>query len=298
MTLQQLIYFQKIATLQHYNKAAKELHVAQPSLSKSMALLEEELRVPLFEKQGRNIILTKYGQVFLEYTNKILDEIDAAKNHMNGMLDNHVGHINIAYISPFGHNYIPKMVRKFLSQKNNENITFSFKEGFTGSMIKALHNNDIDVVFGSYEENEPDLEFFQIIRENLILIAPPNFEIEKGRCYSLSDFTGTPFIAYDRISNMGIYTRKIFYDQELRMNFLCESSDELAILALVSSEFGISYVAETKEVKEAIEKGAVKQIPIKEEHYRTLHMIYAKNKFFAPVVLDFIEFVKEEYTIL
>ena len=56
MTLQQLYYFQMITKLQHYNKAAKELHVAQPSLSKSMALLEEELQVPLFEKQGRNQI--------------------------------------------------------------------------------------------------------------------------------------------------------------------------------------------------------------------------------------------------
>ena len=296
MTLQQLIYFQKIAQLQHYNKAAKKLHVAQPSLSKSMALLEEELQVPLFEKHGRNIILTKYGQAFLEHVDIILEEIDVAKNHIHGMLEKHFGHINIAYVSPFGQNYIPKIIRKFLTEKNTEDITFSFKEGFTGSMIKSMHNNEIDIVFGSYEENEPDLEFFQIIKEPLIMIAPYHFPVKEGEVYSLSDFTDTPFIAYDRVSNMGIYTRKIFKENNLRMNFLCESSDELAILALVSCEFGVSYVAQTEAVKDAIEKNKVKQIPIRETYDRTLHMIYAKNKFFAPVVLDFIDFVKKEYT--
>jgi DNA-binding transcriptional LysR family regulator len=295
MTLQQLIYFQKIANLQHYNKAAKELHVAQPSLSKSMALLEEELQVPLFEKQGRNIILTQYGKVFLEHVDIILDEIKLAKNHVQGMLDRHIGHINVAYISPFGPHYIPRMVHKFLQREENHKVTFSFKEGFTSSMIKAVHDGEVDVVFGSFEKNEPDLEFFQIVQEDLILIAPLNMEIEPGRRYSLHDFTETPFIAYDRISNMGKYVHELFDEEKLHMNVVCESSDEISILPLVANEFGISYVAKTEEVIAAIEKGKVKQIPIQEQNQRTLHMIYEKEKFHSPAVLDFIQFIKENY---
>ena len=179
MTLQQLIYFQKIATLQHYNKAAKELHVAQPSLSKSMALLEDELQIPLFEKQGRNIILTKYGKVFLEHVQVILEEITQAQNHVHAMLDRHIGHINVAYISPFGHQYIPKMVRKFLNREENHQVTFTFKEGFTGNMIKSIHDGDMDVSFGSYEKNEESLEFLELLKEELILIAHPRFQIEQ-----------------------------------------------------------------------------------------------------------------------
>lgn len=294
MTLQQLIYFQKIATLQHYNKAAKELHVAQPSLSKSMALLEDELQVPLFEKQGRNIILTQYGKTFLGHVDIILDEIKLAKDHVQGMLDRHIGHINIAYISPFGPHYIPQMVHKFLSREENSRITFRFKEGFTGSMIKAIHEGKEDVVFGSFERNEPDLEFFQIIQEDIILIAPMNMEIDKERAYSLHDFTETPFIAYDRLSSMGKYIQDILNKDKLKMNIVCESSDEIAIISLVENEFGISYVAKTEEVTDAIEKGKIKEIPVREKNNRTLHMIYDKNKFHSPAVLDFIAFIKEE----
>ena len=131
-------------------------------------------------------------------------------------------------------------------------------------MIRSIHDNETDVVFGSYEENEPELTFFPIIRENLILIAPPQMEIAEDVIHSIHDFQKTPFISYDHSSNMGKFTRKIFREEHLMMNFVCESSDELAILALVTNNFGISYVAETKEVRAAIQDGRVKQIYIEE----------------------------------
>ena len=53
MTLNQILYFQKVARLENYHQAAEELYISQPSLSRSMAVLESELGVALFEKQGR-----------------------------------------------------------------------------------------------------------------------------------------------------------------------------------------------------------------------------------------------------
>ena len=78
MNLNQLYYFQKIAKLQHYHQAAKELNISQPSLSRSISNLEDELGVSLFQKNGRNIELTKYGRIFLEHVNRILEEINIA----------------------------------------------------------------------------------------------------------------------------------------------------------------------------------------------------------------------------
>ncbi len=57
MNLAQLRYFQKLADLQHYSQAAKELNIAQPSLSSSISSLEKELGIPLFQKVGRNVRL-------------------------------------------------------------------------------------------------------------------------------------------------------------------------------------------------------------------------------------------------
>lgn len=83
MTLNQLIYFQKVATLENYHQAAEILYVSQPSLSRSMAALETELGITLFKKDGRGVVLTKAGHLFLEHANKIIADCDVAVDKMH-----------------------------------------------------------------------------------------------------------------------------------------------------------------------------------------------------------------------
>ena len=66
LTLLALSYFQKTAELQHLTKAAEALHISQPSLSHTIKVLETELGVPLFSRSGRNIVLTRYGEILLD----------------------------------------------------------------------------------------------------------------------------------------------------------------------------------------------------------------------------------------
>lgn len=64
MNLNQLHYFAVLARLQHYTKASEELEITQPSLSHAVNALEKEVGTRFFEKQGRNVVLTKYGKFF------------------------------------------------------------------------------------------------------------------------------------------------------------------------------------------------------------------------------------------
>ena len=66
MNLDHLRYFEVLARLQHYGKAAEQLHVSQPSLNYAVSQMEQELGVPLFEKAGRSVRLTRYGRQFLQ----------------------------------------------------------------------------------------------------------------------------------------------------------------------------------------------------------------------------------------
>ena len=65
MNLRQLQYFKTIAELEHYTRAAEKLYVSQSNLSHSIQELEDELNVEFFVRKGRNIKLTKYGELFL-----------------------------------------------------------------------------------------------------------------------------------------------------------------------------------------------------------------------------------------
>ena len=67
MNLNQLTYFVTLAQIENYTRAAKRLDITQPSLSHAISNLEKELQVPLFERHGRNVTMTKYGEMFLKY---------------------------------------------------------------------------------------------------------------------------------------------------------------------------------------------------------------------------------------
>ena len=75
MDIHELTYFKKVAELQHMTRAAQELRVAQPALSRTISGLEQELGVKLFERKGKSIALNQYGTILLQHTQRILQEM-------------------------------------------------------------------------------------------------------------------------------------------------------------------------------------------------------------------------------
>ena len=173
MTLNQLSYFYQAAVLEHFNQAAEKMNITEPSLSRSIAALEDELGVTLFEKRGRNVILTKAGEIFLEHVSTILDDVKRAENKMHQIATDG-GHIDIAYVSPLAKVFIPTIVRSFLTEKENKNITFNFFQDITSVNIEGLKKGRYDIIFGSYSPDENGIDFVPIIRQEIVAILPPD----------------------------------------------------------------------------------------------------------------------------
>ena len=85
MTLQELRYFCVTADVLHYTRAANLLYISQPSLSYAIGKLEKELGVPLFEKNGKKVSLTKYGKEFFPYAKRALSEVSNGIDHLQEM---------------------------------------------------------------------------------------------------------------------------------------------------------------------------------------------------------------------
>ena len=83
MDIHSLIYFKKVAELQHFTRAAEELRVAQPSLSRTISALETELGVKLFDRVGKNVTLNRFGEILLRHTNAILQEMQDIRTELS-----------------------------------------------------------------------------------------------------------------------------------------------------------------------------------------------------------------------
>ena len=85
MELSHLKYFQLTAELQHITRAAEQLYISQPALSKTISKLENELDVKLFDREGKNVFLNDYGKSVLFHANKIFSELDEMQREISDM---------------------------------------------------------------------------------------------------------------------------------------------------------------------------------------------------------------------
>ncbi len=292
MTLTQLTYFQTVARCQHFRLAASELNISQPSLSRSIANLEEELGIVLFERHGRNVTLTRYGRLFLSHADRILSEVAIAEKQMKKLSGN-AGHVDIAYVFPLAARYIPHMVRQFLEIEKNKDVTFNFHQSHTGEMIEALKTERYDVIFGSYVENEPDIQFIPIMNQEMIIITPLEHPLSKKKNPGLRDLENYPIIGYEPSSGLGRFTNRTYASYSLKPNIICESPDENAIASLVAENFGIALVADVDVLRHfSLEKLHLTDVSLR----HTVYLAYLKDHYQIPAVKNFISFIKKEGT--
>lgn len=128
MNLQQLEYFKIVAEVENFTTASKLLSVTQPALSKSIANLEEELGVSLFEKQGRNIRLTKYGAAFLSHATIALKELEYGIEALKDLVARDQDTLTIATTSELGFTSLPRHLQSFLGEHPDSKLTITYEE--------------------------------------------------------------------------------------------------------------------------------------------------------------------------
>ena len=292
MTLNQIVYFQTVARCQHFRLAASELNISQPSLSRSISNLEDELGIVLFERKGRTVTLTKYGRIFLEHADRILNDVALAEKQMKRLAGSS-GHVDIAYVFPLAAWYIPHMVRQFLAGGSNEKISFNFHQTNTYEMVNGLKAENYDVIFGAYVEDEPGIQFVPILKQEMIIITPLGHPLATKENVSLKDLEGYPVIGYDRNSGLGKFTLRTYASYSLQPNIICESPDENAIASLVAEDFGIALIADV-DILEHFQLEKLHLTDISLQH--TVYMGYLRDHYQIPAVRSFISFIKKEGT--
>ena len=197
MNLFYLRYFVTLAHIKHYTKAAEQLCISQPSLSHAIAQLEKELGIPLFEKNGRNTTLTRFGEEFLscaEHTLSTLDE-GITTLHRNARGE---GLIRIGMLRPLGIEYIPRLAAGFLKANPGQDIQFTFHTGVTQYLLDGLAARKYDLVFCSQPSEEHKFTAVPIQKQNLIMITPQSHPLSAKDSVDLVETIPYPQIFFEK----------------------------------------------------------------------------------------------------
>lgn len=288
MNLNQLYYFKALAELEHYTKAAEQLSISQPTLSHAISALEQELGAFLFEKQGRNVALTKYGRLYLFYVENALGQLEMGKNQIQRIMSEDEGHVGLAYMSSVGTNYLPEMISAFLNEKKNQNITFSCYEGSTKTLISNLKKEKYDLVFCSFSENEKDVDFIPVYEQTLVVIVPVNHPLANRKRVDLNDISTYPLVSYIKESGMRHIIDDLFIKAQLIPNILCQFEDINSIAGLVAANQGVAIITDNL----SLHNYNIKKLELDATYSkRQVYLAYVKNRYLPPAVQKFKEYI-------
>ena len=135
MNLRQLYYFKAIAELEHYTRAAEKLYVSQSSLSHAIQELEDELNVEFFVKRGRNVELTKYGQLFLPYVQKTLETLETGIATLSDYINPNTGTVVMAGFPSLAQ-FAPDIIVRYVSETNRVDVRLQFNQEATYAQLR------------------------------------------------------------------------------------------------------------------------------------------------------------------
>ena len=292
MNLYHLRYFVTLAHLEHYTKAAQELSITQPSLSHAISLLEQELGVRLFEKEGRNIVLTKYGKTFLDGVEKSLDILDSSVKELK-MTGIGEGKIDLGFLRVLGTDFIPKVSQAFLEDYPNRKINFNFHTGLTTmDIIEGLKDKKYDIAFCSKIDKEKSIEFTPIANQRLVLIVPLDHPLASRDSIDLRETIPYPQIIFSEKSGLRPVIDNLFEKINEKPIISYEVEEDQVIAGLVAKNFGISIVPYMNILKFM----DVKALDIKFPNWeRNFYLAHLKDSYLSPAVRDFKDFLLEYY---
>ncbi len=289
VNLNQLYYFSKLAEVQHYTNAAEELAISQPSLSHAINSLEKELGTKLFVKQGRGVVLTKYGQIFKEYVDDALHTLDTGVKKVRTMTGQTEGIVELAYIYTLGSGFVPRLVGDFIRTHEELKVHFHFTVGNTSEIIQGLKEDRFDLAFCSMAERESDIQFTPVGRENLVVVVPHGHPLSYKNSVDLEQVAAYPQIFYTKNSGLRPVVDRMFEQARVNPQIAYEIEEDGSMAGLVAQNFGIAVMPEIP----ILSLLDVEVLTLRNQNQRRyIYMAQAKERYRPPLVQKFAEYVK------
>ena len=280
MELLQLRYFRDAAELENFSKAAEKNFVPQPSISKTISKLEQELGVHLFDRNGKKIALNANGRYFYEKVHSALTNLDDGIKHFKTPMQT-----NISIYIQAGNRFISMLTADFLTSTTDIFI----------SSVNQISNDtkrNYDFTFMQLFDNMHGYHYEKLMEDEIVLVVSRKHPLCKYEEVSIKSLADYPYIAYYKSINLRDFTDE--YCKKMggfTPGVVFETADYQAIRYMISKNKGISLMP--KNLFEIQSSDAYKIIRLKEKTFRTLIIAWDEKKLLSPQALQFLKFTKD-----
>ena len=254
MNTKQLEYFLELAQVLNYRRASERLGITQPTLSKAMEHLENDLGFSLFARSGRSISLTPQGKAFVPYAQEGLNRIEQG---IRAAMQRET--LRLGCIIAIANSVLPEFVR--LYQKRNPGALVQIHSAVSNDLQDMLENDKLDIVLCSSSERYSDISFFPLFEQPLVVCMHPSHPLAGRTVLYPEDLLQQTFVIHTRNGYFYRLYASIFHDLNCSLKIAAEADEDGALLSLVRNNIGICIVAQTP----ALNTPDLRVIPLRQD---------------------------------
>jgi LysR family hca operon transcriptional activator len=193
MELRHLRYFVAVVDAGSLTVAARKLHTSQPSLSRQVRDLEEEIGAGLLTRRARGIELTPAGRAFLEHARSVLSQVEAAAEAARRVAHPAKPCFTIGFLTGHELTWMPESLQILRDELPNIDVMISSQ--LSPQLADALSKGTVDAAFLRRERGVPELAFRPLVKEALVVILPSDHRLAALKAISPRDLVGETFVA-------------------------------------------------------------------------------------------------------
>jgi DNA-binding transcriptional LysR family regulator len=241
MNLGQLKIFYLTCKMGSLSKAAAELNITQPAVTKGLQRLQEYYGIKLLNRFGKKLVLTDVGTALYKIAEKIFDLEIHAEDTIREFLEQKQGHIRIDASESFGAYYLPSIVNPV--SKEHPNVRFSVNILPSALVVQNVANLNNDIGFISFPIENEKVICREILEDQMIFVAPSSHPLVNKKRLTYMDLSGQSMIVHEKGSYSSTVTHHFLKKHKVDFIVSLELSSNRAICKAVEDGLGVALVS-------------------------------------------------------
>lgn len=236
----QLRYFVAVAEQRHFTRAAAGLSVAQPSVSKQVRKLEQELGAPLFHRVSGRVALTQAGEALLPWAKRVLDDVAGARAQVRELAGLARGRLAVGATPSITTVLLPDVLARFHAE--HPGIDLLVHEAGSRDLLRRLAQGEVEVALVILPVHEEAFATTPLLREDLVLAVARGHAFARRRRVAVAELRGVPLVMFREGYDLRAVTVAACQHAGFEPSFALEGGEMDGVLRMVAAGLGVAVV--------------------------------------------------------
>lgn len=285
--------FYTVANAGNISKAARELYISQPAISKSIQKLEENTGCKLFLRSSRGVKLTPEGELLYSYVKNAFETLSLGEEKLRRSIELGVGHLNIGVSSALCKYILLPYLKEFIRQHPYISISIACQS--TNETLKLLDEEKIDIGLVGKPENRKNFQFDFLEEIEDVFVAAKDYlrHLKERGVKKQEILSHSTLMLLDKNNVTRQYIDEYLQENQIRIQDSIDISDMDLLIEFAKIGAGAACVIRSF-VKDSLADGSLVEIPLdKPIHKRQVGFVYQKHPLLMHSLREFIRFYKD-----